>query len=212
MGKVLIFVDTRESNILDYFSQYDCTVQRKMLLSGDFIVSDRVAIEKKTVKDFVSSIIDKRLFSQLKAMKDNFEKPLLIIEGRESLYGTLSPNMIRGALAAVTVDLGIPVLWTEDLADTAGLVFWIAKREQIDEKRENVLLVNKKCPTTIKEQQEYLVASLPDISLVRSRQLLKHFKSPQGVFVASEKDLQQVKGIGKKIAERIRKVVDSEQC
>ncbi len=211
MGKVLIFVDTRESNILDYFSQYDCTVQRKMLLSGDFIVSDRVAIEKKTVKDFVSSIIDKRLFSQLKAMKDNFEKPLLIIEGRESLYGTLSPNMIRGALAAVTVDLGIPVLWTEDLADTAGLVFWIAKREQIDEKRENVL-VNKKCPTTIKEQQEYLVASLPDISLVRSRQLLKHFRSPKNVFDASEKDLQQVKGIGKKIAERIRKVVDSEQC
>ncbi len=211
MGKVLIFVDTRESNILDYFNQYDCTVQRKMLLSGDFVVSDRVAIEKKTVKDFVSSIIDKRLFSQLKIMKDNFEKPLLIIEGRESLYGTLSPNMIRGALAAVTVDLGIPVLWTEDLADTAGLVFWIAKREQIDEKRENVL-VNKKCPTTIKEQQEYLVASLPDVSLVRSRELLKHFKSPQGVFGASVKELQQVKGIGKKIAERIRNVMESEQC
>ena len=163
MNKVLIFVDMRESSILEYFNQYDCIIQKKMLLYGDFICSDRVCIEKKIVKDFVKSITDKRLFQQLKDMKDNFEKPILIIEGEESLYGYLHPNIIRGALAAVTVDLSIPILWTRDLADTAGLVFWIAKREQIDEKRE-VILRNKRVPETIKEQQEYLVASLPDIS------------------------------------------------
>jgi Fanconi anemia group M protein len=109
----------------------------------------------------------------------------------------------------VTVDLGIPILWTRDLADTAGLVFWIAKREQIDEKRENVLR-NKKTPETTEEQQEYLIASLPNISLVRSKALLKYFKSPQNVFNASVKDLQEVKGIGKKIAEKIKKVVEKE--
>lgn len=211
MSKVLIFVDSREDSILDYFKQYDCLIQRKMLLIGDFIVSDRVVIEKKTVKDFISSIMDKRLFSQLKSMKDNFEKPLLVIEGEESLYGMLSPNIIRGALAAVTVDLGIPVLWTRDLADTAGLIYWIAKREQIDEKRE-VSFRNKKCPETVKERQEYLVASLPDISLVRSKELLKHFKSPKNIFNASERELQEVKGIGKKIAERAKKVIDENYC
>lgn len=209
MSKVIIFVDTRESSILEYFKQYDCIIQRKMLLQGDFVVSDRVAIEKKTVKDFIQSITDKRLFQQLKDMKDNFEKPLLIIEGEEPLYGYLHPNIIRGALSAVTVDLGVPILWTRDLADTTGLVFWIAKREQIDEKRE-ISLRNKKTPETIEEQQEYLISSLPDISLVRSRALLKHFKSPQNVFNASVKDLQEVKGIGKKIAEKIKKVVEDE--
>lgn len=209
MNKVLIFVDTRESSILEYFKQYDCIVQRKMLLFGDFVVSDRVVIEKKTVDDFTKSILDKRLFQQLKAMKDNFEKPLLLIEGEESLYGGLNPNMIRGALAAITVDLGIPIIWTRDLADTAGLIFWIAKREQIDEKRE-VSLRNKKVPETLKEQQEYLVASLPDISMVRARALLEHFKSPEKVFHASVKELQEVKGIGKKIAEKIKNVIEKE--
>ena len=145
MSKVLLFVDTRESSILEYFKQYDCTVQKKMLLYGDFICSDRVCIEKKIIKDFIQSITDKRLFQQLRAMKDNFEKPILIIEGEESLYGYLHPNIIRGALAAITVDLSIPILWTRDLADTAGLVYWIAKREQIDEKRE-VSLRNKRVP------------------------------------------------------------------
>lgn len=209
MSKVLIFVDTRESSIIEYFKQYDCTIQKKMLLLGDFIVSDRVIIEKKTVPDFVQSITDKRLFQQLKAMKDNFEKPILIIEGGESLYGYLHPNMIRGALAAVTVDLSIPILWTRDLADTAGLVYWIAKREQIDEKRE-IVLRNKKVPETIEEQQEYLIASLPDVSTVRAKALLEYFKSPKNVFNASIEELQEVKGIGKKIAEKIRKVIEKE--
>ncbi len=209
MSKVLIFVDNRESSILDYFKQYDCIIQKKMLLYGDFICSDRVCIEKKVTKDFIQSITDKRLFTQLKAMKDNFEKPILIIEGEESLYGYLQPNIIRGALAAITVDLSIPIIWTRDLADTAGLVYWIAKREQIDEKRE-VSLRNKKVPETVKERQEYLISSLPDISSVRAKDLLKHFKTPQKIFNADEKELKEVRGVGEKIAKKTKEVLEKE--
>jgi len=209
--RVLIFIDTREANsgILDYFGQYDCNIQKKMLLYGDFVVSDRVVIEKKLVQDFIKSITDKRLFQQMRSMKDNFEKPILIIEGEESLYGMLQPNIIRGALAAITVDLSIPIIWTRDLADTAGLVYWIAKREQIDEKRD-IDLRNKKIPETIEEQQAYLVASLPDVSSVRAKALLEHFKTPQKVFNATVEELQEVKGIGEKIAQKIKKVLEKE--
>jgi len=211
MSRVIIFVDTRESNsgILEYFGQYDCDIQKKMLLLGDFVLSDRVIVEKKTVQDYVKSIIDKRLFQQLKAMKDNFERPILIIEGEESLYGTLQPNIIRGSLAAIAVDMAIPILWTKDMADTAGVIYWIARREQLQEKRE-INLRNKKTPETTEEKQEYLVASLPDISRVRSKALLKHFKSPKNVFNATEEELRKVNGIGKGIAEKIKRILDSE--
>jgi Fanconi anemia group M protein len=211
MGKVLIFVDTREANsgITEYFWQYDCDIQKKMLLFGDFVASDRVIIEKKTTKDFIQSITDKRLFQQLKAMKDNFEKPVLIIEGEEGLYGVLQPNIIRGTLAAIAVDMSIPIIWTKDMADTAGIVYWIARREQLQENRTNVLR-NKKTPETIEEKQEYLVSSLPDVSIVRAKALLKYFKSPNNVFNAKEEELREVNGIGKKISERIKKVLDSE--
>lgn len=211
MNRVLIFIDTRESNsgIADYFGQYDCDVQKKMLLFGDFVASDRVIIEKKTVQDFIKSIIDKRLFQQLKAMKDNFEKPVLIIEGEESLYGSLQPNIIRGVLAAIAVDMAIPIIWTRDMADTAGVVYWIARREQLQEKRE-ITLRNKKTPKTIEEKQEYLISSLPDVSKVRSKALLKHFKTPKNIFNATEEELRKVNGIGKGIAEKIKKVLESE--
>ena len=207
MDRVLIFVDSRENNIEEYFKQYGCEIQKKMLLCADFLVSDRVCIERKTVSDFVQSITDKRLFQQLKKMKDDFEKPILIIEGNESLYGTLQPNIIRGALTSITVDLGVPIIWTRDIADTAGIVYWMARREQIMEKRENILR-NKKVPETNEGRQEYLISSLPDISVVRAKALLEHFKTPEAVFNASEEELREVKGIGKKIAKNIRKVLE----
>lgn len=208
MDRVIIFVDSRENGIEEYFKQYGCEVQRKMLLCADYLVSDRVCIERKTVNDFVKSITDKRLFRQLRKMKEDFEKPILIIEGNESLYGTLQPNVIRGALSSITVDLGIPIIWTRDIADTAGIIYWMARREQVMEKRENVLR-NKKVPATTGGKQEYLVSSLPDISAVRAKALLEHFKTPEAIFNASEEDLRKVKGIGKKIAKEIRKVLEN---
>lgn len=211
MNKVLIFIDNREINsgIVDYFGQYDCEIQPKMLLCGDFLLSDRVVVERKTVSDFIQSITDKRLFQQLNLMKENFERPILIIEGEESLYGVLQPNVIRGALAAITIDLSIPIIWTRDVADTAGIVYWIARREQILEKRE-IVLRNKRVPKSNKEKQEYFISSLPDVSVVRAKALLKHFKSPRNIFDASEKELTGVKGIGKGIAKKIKKVIEKD--
>jgi len=210
MAKVLILLDNREatSGILDYFAQYECVIDKKMLVCGDYVVSDRIVIERKTTDDFVNSIIDRRLFQQLKQMRDNFEKPILIIEG-ETLYGRVQPNVIRGALSSIVIDYGIPILWTKDLADTAGIVYWLARREQIDERRE-VSLRNKRTPKTIEEQQEYLIAGLPDISLVRARELLKTMKTPKAVFNATEEELKKVKGIGDKIAKKIKKLLEKE--
>ncbi len=207
MAKIFVFMDKREnaSRIGQYFEQYDCDLQKKMLLYGDFLVSDRVCIERKTTSDFISSITDQRLFQQLRNLKENFEKPILIIEG-DSLYGRLQPNAIRGALASIVLDFQIPILWTKDLAETAGMVYWIARREQIDEKRPIPIRAGKKT-TTMKEQQEFLIHGLPGISLVRSKALLKYFKTPDQVFNASEKDMLKVKNIGKTTIKKIKKTL-----
>lgn len=210
-AKVVIFVDTREipSGILEYFGQYECVVQKKMLPIGDFLVSDRIVIEKKTGADFAQSIIDQRLFSQLKAMKENFEKPIIIIEGGENLYERLHPNTVRGALASITLDAGVPILWSRDVADTAGLVYWIAKREQIDDRRE-IAIRAKNGKETAKGRQEFLVTGLPDISNVRARALLGKFKTPERVFNATEEELKTVEGIGPKIAKRVKELLTKE--
>jgi len=207
MSKVIIFMDNRENNsgILDYFDQFECQIEQKTLPVGDYLASDRVCVKRKSTADFVQSIVDKRLFEQLSVMKENFEKPVLIIEG-ETLYGGLHPNAIRGALAAIVLDLQIPIIWTKDLADTAGILYWLAKREQIDEHRE-VSVRGKRTKMPPAQQQEFLISGLPGISIVRAKTLLKHFRTPEKLFKAAEKDLLKVKGIGKNTAKSIRKIL-----
>src|SRR4030043_1630112 len=98
--KIKIIVDNREKNSLvisELYSNKDIFLEFKQLPVADFLIRD-VAIERKTVSDFLSSMINKRLSRQLEEMKQ-YPKQLLIIEGMEEqeLYheeGGINPNAI----------------------------------------------------------------------------------------------------------------------
>lgn len=207
--KVLIFVDSREagSEVIKKLEQYDCIIRKKMLHIADYVLSDRVAVERKRYSDFIKSIIDQRLFSQIRALAENFKKPILVIEGKEKLVG-LHPNAIRGALAFIAVDQGIPILWTDSEEETAGLLYWIARREQIEEKREPAIRGKRKA-LSMSQQQEFLIAGLPHVSSVLAKRLLNYFKTPEKVFKAKESDLKKIESIGKIKAKNIRKVLET---
>ena len=131
---IKIYADSREqgSSILKELSELGLDLTVKSLKSADFIVSNRVGIERKTSEDFVNSIIDKRLLLQLKDLKENFERPILIIEGNEDIYSirNIHPNAIRGMLATIAVSYRIPIIHTQNFRETAELIRTIAKREQ----------------------------------------------------------------------------------
>lgn len=207
--RVLIFADNREfkSRVVKELALMDCIVKPKQLEVGDYILSERVCVERKSMGDFLASIFDQRIFTQLKNLKNNFEKPILIIEGG-NLYSQrdVHPNSVRGALASIAIDYSVPILWTQNEKDTAGILYWIAKREQFKEERP-ISIRGERKPLTLKEQQEFLVAGLPAINTKIAKRLLNHFKSPEKVFKASEEKLKKVKGIGDKIAKNIRKIL-----
>ncbi|MBT4321912.1 DEAD/DEAH box helicase, partial [Candidatus Woesearchaeota archaeon] len=131
--KVVIDVREKGSNLSKKLVDIGMDVKVKTLVSADIIVSDTVGIERKTIPDFVNSIIDKRIFTQLKDLKNNFENPIIILEGEEDLYSVrnIHPNAIRGMLATIVSSFKIPLLRTKDSQDTAELINAIAKREQI---------------------------------------------------------------------------------
>jgi len=210
--KIIIFVDSREgkSRVIEALGSYECTIQPRMLIVGDYVVSDRVCIERKTSDDFLASLIDRRLFEQMKAMKENFEKPVLIIEG-PSMYGRrgVTPNAIRGALATIAIEWCIPILWTSTEEETAGMIYWLARREQVDSGRE-VSVREKRPRMSTADTQEYVVSGLPGISIVLAKRLLKKFKNIKAIVNAEEKELREVAGIGPEKAKKIRQLVDAE--
>jgi len=159
-------------------------------------------VERKTVDDFVDSIIKRTLFDQLLRLRRTYAKPILIIEGN-GLYKRLSPSAIRGALAAIAVDFGIPIIQTANAEETAEILIAIAKREQEGKDRTVSPHVGK-TKLTLKEQMEYVVSAISDIGPVLARNLLEHFQTIERIATASESELMKVPKIGKKIAKKIR--------
>ena len=214
-----IVVDQREpKEIVRELIKKQINIELKQLVAADYILQSKdynnnihtIGIEKKTLNDFLNSIIDKRLITQLIALKENFSIPILIIEGSENIYKirNFNPNSIRGMLASVAIDFQIPILHTQNYRDTASLIAIMAKR--LEKPRKNISLLQKKKPLTIKEQQEYIIESLPGIGPSLSKELLKYFKTIKRIINAKESSLKKVKLIGNKKASLIKKVIEEE--
>ena len=206
----LVYADSREgnSNVIRYLSQMEMDVKVHSMAVGDYQVSDEVAIERKTAKDFVDSMIDKRLFKQARELSEEFKRPLLILEGDDLYSGMVNPNAIRGTIASIALDFGISIIPTRDAQDTAAMIKRIAIREQSGEKT-NIQIRTDKKPVSLWEQQLFIIESLPNIGPVNAKNLLEHFGSVSKVINASESELLEVEGIGKITAQNIRKVIDS---
>ncbi len=202
---VTVYVDSREMRSEVVKKLYELANVRVGNYNADYVVSDRVAIERKTVDDFVDSIVDKRLFDQLVELKKNYQKPILIVEG-DGLYRRLNPNAIRGALATIVVDFNIPIIFTKSPEETAEFIVSLARREQLAKGRE-VSPHYGKTKMTLKEQMEYVVSSISDIGPVVARNLLEHFQTIENIAKADVEDLMKVPKVGRKIAEKIVRIM-----
>ncbi len=212
---VEIVVDQREmdASIARELSRREgITTRLETLDVGDYVLSDRVVVERKTVSDFLDTLTggDRSMFEQVGDAARHYGRPVVVIEG-EDLYGerNVHPKAIHGALASLAVDFGASVLQTTDEGETTDLLDTVAAREQETEDRE-VSIHGEKQSKTLAEQQVYTVASIAEVGPVIGRTLLEHFGSVEAVMTAEAEDLLEVEGVGEVTADRIRRVVASD--
>jgi ERCC4-type nuclease len=131
--KPIIIVDFRErtSKIPELIVKKGASVKFNQLTLGDYIISERIAVERKTAHDFIKSIYDGRLFEQLKNLSDNYEIPILIVEGNmeEVLFEVQNPNIIRGALVSMAISYNAKIFYSENENETADYLVIIARQE-----------------------------------------------------------------------------------
>ena len=209
-----IIVDHRENKgrLPRLLYEQNIITETKTLEVGDFIISDDCVVELKKVPDFVNSLVDGRLFSQAKELRENFQKPLYIIEGElREIFGVrnVHPNAIRAAMLSLTLDYQIPFLFSHDTEETVNLLISLAKREQVEHNKE-VSLRGSKRAWTLEEQQQFLIEGLPLIGPKLAKNLLKEFKSPIKLLNALEEDLIKIDKLGPKKAKIIRELLDLE--
>ena len=209
---VKIIVDNRESRspVMRFLTQKDVTVEPQQLDIGDYILSSRIGVERKTVDDFLNSLIDGKLFVQMKNLRSAYSRPLLIVEGEGLLTKrNISHNAIFGSFVSIVVDFGIPIFTTHSAQETADFLTVMAQREQKTGNKA-VAIRGEKPAKSIAEQQQFLVEGLPNVSSVLAQRLLQHFGSIRALANASEEDLCQIQGIGRNIASDILKILNAE--
>lgn len=201
-----IIIDYREKNSLvySYLIKNGFEIEFKELKVGDYIVKD-VVIERKTVSDFLTSMINQRLIKQIEELKQ-YENKLIIIEGisEKELYEEnkegINPNAIRGFLLSITLKHKIPLIFSKNSEDTAKFIEILSKK-----KEKEINLNAKKKTLNKKEQLQFIIESFPGVGPKKARKLLEKFGSIQNIMLAPTEDLKEILGIQ---AENIREIIE----
>ena len=194
--KVVIDYREKQSLVVAELVKLGFEKEFKELKVADYIVND-VAIERKTVSDFISSMINKRLINQLEELQQ-YKNKLLIIEGidEQELYNEengngVHANSIRGFLLSILLKHKIPILFTQNYKDTAQFIYRIAmKKNQEMSIRATKKSLNKK------EQMQFILEGFPGVGPKNAKRLLEKFSTLQNIFSAPQDELQKI--IGKK--------------
>ncbi len=190
-----IIADIHEKNSL-VLSELQASNQVKLeikpLKIGDYLIGKTI-IERKTVNDFISSMINKRLIQQLRQMQ-KYKQQLLIIEGidEQELYREdtkLNPNAIRGFVLSIITNYQVPIIFTQDYKDTVKYLIILAK-QQLKPLKETTL--HHRIPKKIPEQKQYILEAFPNIGPITAKKLLKKFKTIHNTINATEQELKEI--------------------
>jgi len=202
-----IIADYRESpsGIPALLTQYGAEVTVAQLKTGDYTINNEIAVERKSAEDFIHSLVSGRLFTQCARLRKTTLRPLLLLEGNP--YQTrhqIDHRAVRGALLSISVSWYIPVIYSKNQKDSAGLLLMLANQAQT---KNHVLLYTAYKPKRLKNHHLRFLQGLPNTGAVMANRLYEYFGSIEAIVNADVKTLQEVEGVGKKTAEKIRAFV-----
>jgi len=203
-------VDYREGRAIELLSRLseraDITVET--LDIGDYL-SGGVIIERKS-DDFLDF---KRVKTQIHLIKEKYgENSYLIvdrnldtlIEASRFHYKKDMKNQILGFVASLSVRYKAVPLFCSNSEYTSYIIARICEKAN-DNKKANVY--HSKPREKKMDKQIHLLCGLPNIDEKIAIRLLESFKTVRGVFQATEEELLEIDGIGKKKAKTILELI-----
>ncbi len=208
----IIIVDTREASaspkIVKGLREKGAEIVMKALPKGDYVLSDSCAVERKTVHDFIYTLMRRHLFEQLFKLQEVYEKPFILIEGYLPIiykFSRIQPSSVWGAMFFLARQ-GIAMIHTTSYKETVDFLYTAAKQEQIVEKRPPVVHPVKKTET-LADAQIFFMASLPNIGREKALSILNAYQTPMNALLNMERWANDVHGLGPKITEKARQVL-----
>lgn len=192
----MLLIDCHEPSAITEAIKTSIPVSSIKLKYGDYVFSD-VAIERKTLSDFFSSLKDGRLDEQLQNMSRHYSKRFLMIEGFFDFSYVNNIAFLYSKLAGFVLNFGVNILFSKDEEQTAELIKKIYLRKNLDYIK-----------NTEKKDKAHHAAKFFGIGRKRLDILLSNLGSVRAVVNADTNQLIQIEGIGKKTAEKIINAAD----
>jgi ERCC4-type nuclease len=215
-----IIVDNaeRESAVVKRLREKSLVVEYANLRTGSYLISEAVAVERLSVKDFARLTSEKLLFRRLLEFKKTYAEPLVLIEGVDLFKSKqTSVGAIRGAISYICCLNRMPMLFTSNETETSEMLYIMANQTQFGLGYEVAVPEAARVgagdgqpvkPKTPPEIQTYIVQALPDVGPALAKSIMKMYGNLRTLFSATPSDLTKVDGIGAKKAQKIVEVFD----
>ncbi|KAG2477751.1 MAG: Heavy metal resistance protein CzcA [Nitrosopumilales archaeon] len=211
LDKLRIIIDERErkSGIPDLLRAVGINIEMKTLPIGDYIVAPETIVERKSIRDLVSSVFDGRLFDQCNRLKEHYQFPIILMEGNVDEINEITENplIFYGAVSTIALDFKIPIIPTPSADHTAKLLVSMCSRKETPQ---GPFLKKIKKSNNVQKQQLAALSSLPGVGEKLSIRMLKKFGSPLRVFNANLAELTKVEGLGAARAKKIKNMLETQ--
>jgi len=184
-----IIIDNREKNslVIANLIERKAEIEFKQLEIADYIIG-KTAIERKTYSDFISSMINKRIFQQLEEIK-KYPHYFLMIEGNYSGENKNLEKASKGLILSIITNYKIPIIFTKDEEETAEILIILAKKQE-----KGISLHPSRSPRSLEEQKQFILEGFPSIGPKTAKKLLEKYKTIKNIFLAEEKELIEILG------------------
>ena len=229
--KMELIIDSREKSdfsneAIRKANRINVLNKKEWLEVGDYVIGD-ACFEAKSAQDFLQSIMNKRIWTQVDNMDKNFNNNFVVIYGtveeavvkvikyiktdtntsRQQLKNKLALQF-KGAIGRLRLDYGINVIWRDTIEDAAEELVTLAKMIPVQRK-----IIT---PTTLKrvstdDVRVDMLTAIKGVSQTKAQELLDKHGCIMEIGYCKPSEITVIKGIGKTVADRILDILNSEE-
>ena len=201
-----------------YFQELGCETEVTNLQYGDYVFDNKVAIEYKTMADFIASIQDNRVFNEAINQAENFDWHYVLIHGNEhdrtkciamtKNYIPVNLFQFHGAIASINRYSTVIECYSPFINEAFYKMYIQAKKDL------STKPVIKKFPRKDKNAAfNFLCYSIYGINWKKAKLITDTYnlQSLTDLLELTTEDLQKIEGIGKKTATNIIEAIHGSQ-
>jgi ERCC4-type nuclease len=184
-------------------------IEKERIEIADIILDDGYAIERKG-HDLIQSLTSGRIWDQLNNLCQ-YSHPILCIVNeniwRDFYYcrSNWIHNSYKGFLTTLTVSYPkLKVFHFQSMEEYIDYIIALDKKIHKEGKSSRPVPMARRAKTP-EEIKENILSMIPGLGIPKTKLLLKEFDSIYNICSVTAKDLQEVNGIGKKLADVIYK-------